>query len=60
LLGRNFILRLPADLPPGAYSLVSGFYDPQTGARLPNMERRSGDFLQLTAIEVIASSQPAQ
>ena len=59
LLGRNFILRLPNDLPPGAYTLSTGLYDPQTGARLPNIEA-SGDFLQVTAIEVIDSSQPEQ
>ncbi len=59
MLGRNFILRLPSDLPPGAYTLATGLYDPQTGARLPNIEA-SGDFLQVTAIEVIDSGQPAQ
>ncbi len=59
MLGRNFILRLPGDLPPGAYTLVTGLYDPQTGARLPNIEG-SGDFLLVTAIEVIDSSQPEQ
>ncbi len=34
LLGREFTLSLPADLTPGAYQLVSGFYDPLTGLRL--------------------------
>ena len=34
LLGRNFILSLPLELPSGVYSLVSGFYDPVTGQRL--------------------------
>ena len=34
LLGRNFILQLPSALPPDVYALVSGFYDPQTSARL--------------------------
>jgi hypothetical protein len=28
-------LALPADLPPGAYTLVVGLYDPLSGARLP-------------------------
>jgi hypothetical protein len=28
-------LALPADLPPGPYTLVVGLYDPQSGARLP-------------------------
>ena len=59
MLGRNFILRLPGDLPSGVYTLATGLYDPQTGTRLPNSEG-SGDFLQVTAIEVIDSSQPAQ
>lgn len=34
LLGREFTLSLPSDLPPGAYRLISGFYDPATGQRL--------------------------
>ncbi|MDE2952340.1 MAG: hypothetical protein OXT68_16430 [Chloroflexota bacterium] len=34
LLGRNYILNLPAELPAGRYSLISGFYDPETGLRL--------------------------
>lgn len=29
-----FTLHLPADLPPGNYTLVTGFYDPVTGAAL--------------------------
>ena len=34
LLGRNYILHLPAELPAGRYSLISGFYDPESGVRL--------------------------
>ncbi len=34
MLGREFTLSLPHDLPPGAYRLISGFYDPATGQRL--------------------------
>lgn len=34
LLWRNYILHLPAELPAGRYSLISGFYDPLTGVRL--------------------------
>ncbi len=30
----TFVLPLPADLPPGNYTLVTGFYDPTTGAAL--------------------------
>ena len=56
LLGRNFILRLPDDLPPGAYPLVSGLYDPQTGARLQSAD--DADHLLITEITVTVS--PAQ
>ena len=34
LLGREFTLPLPTDLPAGSYRLISGFYDPETGRRL--------------------------
>lgn len=34
LLGREFRLPLPLDLPAGTYQLVSGLYDPATGQRL--------------------------
>jgi hypothetical protein len=30
----RFALSLPADLPPGTYTLMAGFYDPVTGARV--------------------------
>jgi len=30
----TFILPLPDDLPPGGYTLVAGFYDPETGERM--------------------------
>ena len=36
MLGREFELSLPTDLPPGSYQLVSGFYDPLTWQRLTN------------------------
>ena len=36
LLGREFTLALPPDLPPGKYRLVSGFFDPDTWQRLTN------------------------
>ena len=34
MLGREFVLSLPPQLPPGAYQLISGLYDPVTGQRL--------------------------
>ncbi len=34
LLGRNFILALPEKLAADAYTLVTGFYEPQSGLRL--------------------------
>ena len=34
VIADQFILPLPADLPPGSYTLVAGFYDPATGARI--------------------------
>ena len=36
LLGREFVMTLPPNLPPGDYQLFSGFYDPATGQRLKN------------------------
>jgi len=30
----HVLLRIPDDVPPGEYSLLAGFYDPATGARL--------------------------
>ena len=56
MLGRNFILRLPDDLPPGAYTLATGLYDPQTGARLESAD--DADHLLITEITVTVS--PAQ
>ena len=34
MLGREFTISLPVDLPPATYQLISGFYDPATGQRL--------------------------
>ena len=34
LLGREFTLPLPADIPPGEFHLVSGFYNPESWQRL--------------------------
>ena len=38
MLGREFELSLPADLPPGDFTLVTGFYDSQTGTRLTSAD----------------------
>ncbi len=38
LMSRNYLLHLPADLPAGRYSLISGFYDPETGLRLADAD----------------------
>lgn len=38
LLGREFDIRLPPDLPPGRYQLISGLYDPLTWQRLTSAE----------------------
>ena len=38
LLGREFSLSLPVDLPPGRYRLISGLYDPLTSQRLTSPE----------------------
>ena len=50
MLGRNFTLNLPTDLPPGAYQLISGFYDPLTWQRLSSLE--GADYLSITEITV--------
>ena len=51
LLGREFRLSLPADLPPGSYSLTSGFNDVETGILLaPD----GSDRLHIAAISVVA------
>jgi hypothetical protein len=45
-----FILPLPGDLAPGAYSLQVGLYDPATGARVPLAA--GGDALRLTTLDL--------
>ncbi len=50
LLGRNFILGLPEELPPANYTLISGFYDPATGQRLH--ANNGADFIEITEILV--------
>jgi uncharacterized membrane protein len=44
------ILDLPADLPAGQYSLLIGWYDLQTGLRLPSSQ--GGDSVLVTEIEI--------
>ena len=51
MLGREFILSLPADLSPGSYQLVSGFYDPLTWQRLTNDE--GADRVIIGEIEIV-------
>ncbi len=52
LLGRNYLLHLPMDLPAGRYKLISGFYDPGTGARLTAVD--GGDHARISDILVSA------
>ena len=48
---------LPADLPPGAYTVVVGLYDPVTGQRLP-VSAGPGDFaIQLGPVVVRAAGR---
>lgn len=43
-------LPLPPDLPPGDYSLITGMYDPESGARLP--VGGDGDFAPLGTVRI--------
>ena len=51
MLGREFTLSLPTDLPPGTYQLVSGFYDPLTWQRLTNDDGE--DHVSISDIEIV-------
>ena len=53
MLGREFILSLPADLPPGAYQLISGLYDPLTWQRL--LAADFSDGIDIAEIKVLPS-----
>ena len=55
LLGRNFILAIPANLPTGEYRLVTGLYDPESGIRLTSVDGE--DHLQIEEISVTGSAQ---
>ena len=55
MLGREFELSLPADLPPGDYTLITGFYDPQAGTRLTSAD--GADRVIIATIAVIRAEQ---
>ena len=50
MLGREFTLNLPRDLPPGAYQLISGLYDPKTWQRMISPD--GIDHIHITNISV--------
>jgi hypothetical protein len=45
----NVVLELPGDAPAEAYKLIVGWYDPETGARLP-VVGQDVDFAELTTV----------
>ena len=53
MLGREFVLSLPADLPPGSYQLISGLYDPLTWQRLQSPD--GSDRITIAEINVLPS-----
>ena len=50
MLGREFVMSLPPDLPAGRYRLLSGLYNPATGQRLASAE--GVDYLDIAQITV--------
>ncbi len=50
MLGREFVLSLPLDLPPGAYRLISGWFDPATWQRLISPD--GTDYIHIADIRV--------
>ncbi len=50
----SFVLPLPADLPPGPYRLITGFYDEANGVRLPLAN--GDDHVELATVDVSGSS----
>ena len=51
----GYTLPLPADLPPGSYSIVFGFYEADSGARLQILNENGefqSDYVRLPAIQV--------
>ena len=54
-LSDRIVLDLPADLPPGGYTLLLGWYDAATGQRLPVFDgsgARVGDSLVLAQVDL--------
>lgn len=50
ILTDPYSLSLPPDLSPGRYRLITGLYDPASGARLPVSS--GGDFVELGQVTV--------
>ena len=50
MLGREFVMSLPPDLPAGRYRLLSGLYNPATGQRLASAD--GVDYLDIAPITV--------
>jgi len=48
----TFDLQIPADAPPGEYTLSTGFYDLETMARLPRSDA-TGDTATMTEITLV-------
>jgi hypothetical protein len=55
-VSQGYALPLPADLAPGAYSLIVGLYDATTVQRLVRADGSPDDFLYLTTITVNSPS----
>lgn len=52
LISREFTVQIPSDLPAGTYTLISGFYSPDTSTRLLSPE--NADSLTITTIDIEA------
>jgi hypothetical protein len=48
---QGYGLQLPAELPPGKYSLIVGLYQASSGQRLPRADGSPDDFLYLTTLQ---------
>ena len=55
LLGRNFTLALPEELAADTYTLVTGFYEPQSGRRLTASDGQ--EWITIAEIAVAAASR---
>ena len=49
-------VRLPADIPPGDYTIITGIYDAATGKRLA--VQGGGDFVAISALKVLSGGAP--